>query len=53
MKREEGFYWIKYRGRWIVAEWSGYYWWMPMSDSAWIDSELEEIDPTPIKHNRV
>lgn len=32
MKREKGFYWIKYYSIWIVAEWTGRNWYTTGSD---------------------
>ena len=29
MKREPGFYWVKYAGEWLVCEWDGYFWTLP------------------------
>jgi hypothetical protein len=45
--REDGFYWVSYRGRWIVAEW-GAGCWMSVEFGArneytLSDQELDEI----------
>ncbi len=49
--REEGYYWVKYRGNWIVAECPfGTYWWIPGDDYQLNDSDFEEIDEKRLTH---
>jgi len=39
MNRQEGFYWIRYCGYWVVAEWrrikTHYWWFIPGNDVAY------------------
>jgi hypothetical protein len=30
--RAKGFYWVKYDGRWVIAEWLGASWWRGTDD---------------------
>lgn len=45
-KRDDGFYWVKYCGNWIVAEWwLGFgNWSIPGSEDSILEKELDEID---------
>lgn len=52
MKRESGFYWVKYKGEWIVAKWNGFW----FRTGVWKidqDSDLEEIDERRIERTEV
>jgi hypothetical protein len=51
-EREPGFYWVKLRDRWIVAEWMpddarGYPkgWWSVGPDRSFLDRDWDEIGP--------
>lgn len=52
MKRENGFYWVKHRGNWIVALWTNYVGmesdWRTTDDYILDDSELDEINETKL-----
>lgn len=53
--RESGFYWVKYRGYWIVAEWvysRGYdsYWSMTGSSEQYFNDSFTEIIELPIEY---
>ena len=43
-EREDGFYWVKPHGVWLVASYDRWGWWIPGSEDNWNDSELDEID---------
>ena len=44
--REDGFYWVKYCGNWVVAEWWPGFgnWSISGSEDSVLERELEEID---------
>ena len=44
--REDGFYWVKYCGNWVVAEWwLGFgNWSISGSEDSVLDRELDQID---------
>lgn len=44
MKREPGFYWVKYAGEWLVCEWDGYFWTLPGQLN--YDRDLDAIHET-------
>lgn len=50
IKREEGYYWVKFCGRWIVSEWDGNYWIIPGYISASDGTDFEEIDEKRLTH---
>ncbi len=43
MTREPGFYWVRYRGNWMVAEWACDVWFFAGRDDDADESELEEV----------
>ena len=54
-KRENGYYWVKYDGKWVIAE---YYapnfpltWGMCNSEENFFDEEFEEISENRITHD--
>lgn len=43
--REEGYYWVKYQGHWIVANFTfARYWCIAGDESQFYDSDFESID---------
>ena len=46
MKREKGFYWCKWAGKWEVCEWDGRSWYIPGFDYVddYYDSHMQQID---------
>jgi len=48
MKRENGFYWVKWQGLWEVCEWTGRSWWAPGCTSFFQDEQTEQIDENRI-----
>lgn len=42
--RKEGFYWVRFNGYFIVAEWQSGQWWTIESEDAFMDEHFEEID---------
>lgn len=44
MKRENGFYWVNYKGEWIVGQWDENLWWIPAADVHFNNDEFIEID---------
>ena len=44
MKREDGYYFVKDTGEWIIAEWDTNYWYITGSGNRYEDSYFEEID---------
>lgn len=58
IKRAEGWYWVKFRGRWAIAEYTVYeedadelpdWTFCGLKDQYWNDSEFDEIIETPIE----
>lgn len=49
--REAGFYWVKHKGRWVVAEWEPRYgdWWLTGTDECFFDDEFDEMGEQPIR----
>ena len=43
MKRENGFYWVKWDSEWVVAEWSDSEWGVIWHEYGYPDSEFDEI----------
>jgi hypothetical protein len=51
MKREAGYYWIKYHNDWLIAEYNpevDYWFFVGDGDNCWMESELEKIDENQI-----
>lgn len=52
MKREQGFYWVKFNFKWEVAEWftfmSSNHWLRAGSENTWSDKNFDEINETRI-----
>ena len=56
IKREDGFYWVKFRGKWMIAYWTNY----ENFDSCWtsgkypdnefFDSDFKQIDERKLTH---
>lgn len=44
MKREDGFYWVKYRDEWCIAEWTAGIWYHTGSELSFSDAEMDKID---------
>lgn len=46
MERESGYYWVKIKGEWIVAQWdkSMDWWVITGNEHLFYDSDFEEID---------
>jgi hypothetical protein len=52
--RENGFYWVKYRGNWQIAQYSNSIintfrincWWLIGDEKCYLDFPFEEIDET-------
>jgi len=55
MNRQPGYYWVKYKGNWIVAEWLLNSWWPSCaeSDQSWSDDYFDEIDERRIEREPV
>ena len=49
MKREPGFYWVKWDGLWMVAEYAQGDWYLTQRFSILNDIDLEEIDERKIE----
>lgn len=50
MKRETGYYCVKYSGKWCVAYFEHELWSMPKWLIDFIDEDFEQIDETRIKN---
>lgn len=50
MRREGGFYWVKYVDEWMIAEWYAPWghWQTSQSSKVFHDSDFIEIDERPI-----
>lgn len=46
--RQPGYYRVKYKGEWVIAEWIGNYWRFPGGHSWGFDEDISEIHPTPL-----
>lgn len=46
MKREPGFYWVKYEGEWIIADYAFGFWLITGFESSYYDSDFEAIHET-------
>jgi len=53
MKRESGYYWVKYRQEWIIASYGklSNCWWICFSEEIYHNTDFEKIDETPITRN--
>lgn len=49
MERVEGFYWVKYEGEWIIAEYDMNEWYKTGVENFYEDSHLDEIDERRIE----
>lgn len=49
LPREAGNYWVKYKGKWKVAQWSPNNWYLAGNGLSFSDSEFDEIDETIIE----
>lgn len=47
--REAGFYWVKFKGEWMVGKWNTVFWFIVSNLSVYSDSNFEEIDERIIK----
>ena len=54
---EDGFYWVRYAQRWVVAEKISsevdHCWTLTDEQLAFFDDDFDEIDPRPIKREDV
>lgn len=48
-EREEGYYWVKYKGEWKVAKWSPSNRFVAVNGLSFSDSEFDEIDENRIE----
>jgi len=46
--RKNGFYWVKYLGNWIIAEWSYRHWYITRTDHQFKDSDFDLIIEHPL-----
>lgn len=44
MKRENGFYWVKWGSKWDIAEWIETVWLMAGDDGTYQESFMYEVD---------
>lgn len=50
-KRYAGFYWVKYSGDWVVAEyWEGIHWLMAGTSDVFTDADFEHISELPLQN---
>lgn len=54
--RQEGYYWVKRHGQWIIAVWlkDGYYgsyWYLTGTETMFKDSDFEEINENRIVYD--
>lgn len=49
--REEGYYWVKYNGKWMIAEfWRSGLWWLTGALPHYNEEDFEEIDEKRLTH---
>ena len=41
--REDGFYWLKYKGEWIVGKWDGHKWALPRIGIYKYQSDIDDV----------
>ena len=41
--REEGFYWVKYKGQWMVGKFDGYKWALPRIGIYKYQSDIDDV----------
>ena len=41
--REEWFYWVKYKGQWIVGKWDSYKWALPRIGIYKYQSDIDDV----------
>ena len=51
VERKPGYYRVKVRGVWKIAEWEYRRWWLFGIEDNYRDSDFHAIDETPIDHN--
>jgi hypothetical protein len=51
-EREEGFYWVRYFGRWEVARFEHGRWWVTGNEMEDMDSDFHEIDERRITREK-
>lgn len=44
MKREIGFYWVKFANEWVIGNWDSYNWLLSGFRSGFYDVDFQEID---------
>lgn len=51
MKRKSGYYWVKYKGFWLIAEYSAILdkWWLTSVEESFSENEFEEITEKQIE----
>ena len=47
--RPEGYYWIRFGGNWIIAEYQGGKWWMAGMEAAVETSEIDVVQGSPLQ----
>ena len=48
MNRQNGFYWVWFGGRWVVAEWKTGVWYVPGRTDLIADNDIERVSaPLP------
>lgn len=47
--REEGFYWVKYKGQWIVGKWDSYKWALPRIGIYKYQSDVDDVGEQVIR----
>ena len=41
--RADGYYWLKYKGEWIVGKWDGYKWALPRIGIYKYQSDIDDV----------
>lgn len=41
--REEGFYWVRYKGQWVVGKWDSYKWALPRIGIYKYQSDIDDV----------
>lgn len=47
--RQPGYYWVKFKGTWVISEYTGYYWELTGREDGYYDDAFSEIIEEPIK----
>jgi hypothetical protein len=53
--RQEGYYWVKYEGKWFIAEWDTIYneWHLTGSEYDFKDHDFEEINENRLVYDQI